>query len=87
MDRKIKHTLLTDTLNMIGMEYYSRKGLEKEKKKEKEKLLQRQDKKYYSKNINNLEGLTYKNCVEMLAPEDWLMLFESCEELDRKGNF
>lgn len=23
----------------------------------------------------------------MLAPEDWLMLFEACEELDRMGNF
>lgn len=37
----------------------------------------RQDKKYYSKNINNLETLNYQNCIEILAPEDWMMLFES----------
>ena len=33
MDRRIKHTLLTDILNLIGIEYTSRKHLEKEKKK------------------------------------------------------
>ena len=25
MDRRIKHTLLTDTLNLIGIEHYSKK--------------------------------------------------------------
>ena len=54
MDRRIKHTLLTDTLNIIGLEYINQKALEKDKKKDKLKLLQRQDKKYFSKNINNL---------------------------------
>lgn len=87
MDRRIKHTLLTDTLNIIGMEYYSKKGLEKDKKKDKLKMLFRQDKKYYSKNINNLENLSFGNCVEILSPEDWLMLLESAEELERRGNF
>lgn len=33
MDRRIKHTLLTDTLNIIGMEYQSKKAMEKDKKK------------------------------------------------------
>jgi len=33
MDRKIKHTLLTDLLNLIGIEYNSRSNLEKIKKK------------------------------------------------------
>lgn len=33
MDRRIKHTLLTDTLNLIGIEHYSRKGLTLDKKK------------------------------------------------------
>ena len=87
MDRKIKHTLLTDTLNLIGIEYYSKKLFEKEKKKEKLKFQQKQDKKYFSRNINNLENLSYRNCLEILSPEDWQMLFESVEELDRKGNF
>lgn len=54
MDRRIKHTLLTDTLNIIGLDYVNQKTLEKDKKKDKLKLLQRQDKKYFSKNINNL---------------------------------
>ena len=38
MDRKIKHTLLTDLLNLIGIEYNTKKNLEKIKKKEKERL-------------------------------------------------
>ncbi len=87
MDRRIKHTLLTDTLNIIGLEYVNQKALEKDKKKDKLKLLQRQDKKYFSKNINNLENLNYNNCVEILSPEDWQMLFETCEEGDRCGNY
>lgn len=87
MDRKIKHTLLTDTLNLIGLEYYSKKNLDKDKKKDKMRLLQRQEKKYYSKNVNAIENLCYQNCIEYLAPEDWQMLFESVEELDRQGNF
>lgn len=33
MDRRIKHTLLTDTLNLIGIEHYSKKTFEKDKKK------------------------------------------------------
>lgn len=89
MDRKIKHTLLTDILNLIGIEYNSKKNLEKIKKKEKERLFHygSQDKKYYSKNINNLEQLSYDNCLEILSPEDWLVLFESEEELTRAGHF
>ena len=46
-----------------------------------------QDKRYYSKNINNLEQLNYNNCLEILSPEDWMVLFESEEELSRIGNF
>jgi tubulin polyglutamylase TTLL4 len=33
MDRKIKHTLLTDVLNLIGIEYNTKKNLDKIKKK------------------------------------------------------
>lgn len=84
MDRRIKHTLLTDTLNLIGLEYQSKKS---DKKKEKLKLYQRQERKFFSKNVNNLENLNINSCIEILSPEDWQMLFESCEELDRMGNF
>lgn len=33
MDRRIKHSLLTDTLNIIGLEYMNQRSLEKDKKK------------------------------------------------------
>ena len=33
------------------------------------------DKRFYSKNINNLEQLNYNSCLEVLSPEDWLVLF------------
>jgi tubulin polyglutamylase TTLL4 len=33
MDRKIKHTLLVDLLNLIGLEIFDRKKYEEEKKK------------------------------------------------------
>lgn len=77
MDRRIKHTLLTDTLNLIGLEPYSRKGYSLDKKREREKFPYRQDKKYFSKNINNLESLNFNNCIEILSPEDWKILFEA----------
>ena len=56
MDRKIKHTLLTDILNLIGIEYYNRKNYQVQQKREKDRFahLHQQDKKYYSKNTNNL---------------------------------
>lgn len=52
MDRKIKHSLLTDTLNLIGIEPPQKKSKDTDKKKE--RLFTRQDRKYFSKNINNL---------------------------------
>jgi len=65
MDRKIKHTLLTDILNIIGIEYNSKKSLQQLKKKEKERLFNygNQDKRFYSKNINNLDQLNYGSCL------------------------
>ncbi len=47
----------------------------------------RQDRRFFSKNINNLENLNYDNCIDILSPEDWLVLFESEEELDRVGHY
>ena len=70
MDRKIKHTLLTDILNLIGIEQISARRVEKQKKKEKERIFNygNPDKKYYSKNINSLEQLNYNTCLELLSP-------------------
>lgn len=53
MDRKIKHTLLTDTLNLLGLEHLTKKSKELSEKK-RDRLIFRQDRKYFSKNINNL---------------------------------
>lgn len=64
MDRKIKHTLLVDLLNLIGLEVFNRKKYEEEKRIEKEKNLtgltgQGEKKALFSKNVNNLSKLTY----------------------------
>lgn len=40
-------------------------------------FVNRIEKKAFSKNINSLEELNYKSCVEILSPEDWLVLFET----------
>ena len=78
MDRKIKHILLTDTLNIIGMEHMTKKDKDNLNEKKKDRLFaMRQDRRFFSKNINNLENLNYENCVNILSPEDWLVLFES----------
>lgn len=78
MDRKIKHILLTDTLNIIGMEHMTKKDKDNLNEKKKDRLFaMRQDRRFFSKNINNLENLNYENCVDILSPEDWLVLFES----------
>ena len=78
MDRKIKHTLLTDVLNLIGIEY--QKDQEKIKKKLKDNFQHLQiGRKIYSKNIKTVEELTFTNCIEILSPDDWLILFESEE--------
>lgn len=86
MDRKIKHTLLTDVLNLIGIENHQDQDKLKKKLKESSQHLQI-GRKIYSKNIKTVEELNFTNCIEMLSPEDWLVLFESEEEMDRLGNF
>jgi tubulin polyglutamylase TTLL4 len=55
MDRKIKHILLTDTLNIIGMEHMTKKDKDNLNEKKKDRLFaMRQDRRFFSKNINNL---------------------------------
>ena len=62
MDRKIKHTLLTDVLNLIGIEY--QKDQEKLKKKLKENFQHMHTgRKIYSKNIKTVEELNFTNCL------------------------
>lgn len=66
----------------------TKKDKENLSEKKKDRLFSlRQDRRFFSKNINNLENLTYENCVDILSPEDWLVLFESEEELDRAGHY
>ena len=88
MDRRIKHMLLVDVLNLIGVEYFQKKRYAELIKREKEWLfVNRSDKKTFSKNINSLEELNYRNCIELLSPEDWQVLFECREEEHRYGHF
>ena len=42
---------------------------------------------YKFKNSTNIHNLSYENCVELLDPEDWLIIFEHEEEIDRLGHF
>lgn len=60
MDRRIKHTLLVDLLNLIGMVYSSPKEQEKSRRVLKDNFYQFQGgKKIYSRNINSLDALKY----------------------------
>lgn len=70
MDRRIKHTLLTDILNLIGIEYTTPKQQQKSRKILKDNFCQIPNftKKIYSRNINNLDTLTFQNCIQILSP-------------------
>jgi tubulin polyglutamylase TTLL4 len=46
-----------------------------------------EEKKYFSKNIKEVELINETNCLKMLSPDDWEMLFETDEENYRRGNF
>lgn len=55
MDRRIKHTLIVDLLNLIGVQYVTSKEQEKAKKVLRDNFyVQQNNKRIYSRNINNL---------------------------------
>ncbi|KAL4432998.1 hypothetical protein ABPG74_005371 [Tetrahymena malaccensis] len=103
LDRKIKHSLLVDVLNIIGITPYDKKQFTDDKKNNlftrafssiSSTMLDCNDsekasssKKNFSKNINDIQDLNYENCLEKLSPENWEVLFETDEEFYRRGHF
>jgi tubulin polyglutamylase TTLL4 len=86
LDRRIKHTLMCDMMNLIGILPYNKRAYEEEKKK-KIPGYNDQTKRNFSKNINDIQDLDHENCFQKLTQEDWLYLFETDEEFYRKGHF
>ena len=72
-DRKVKHTLLVDVLNLIGVRTPVPKTEEETPKIQKKE----EGRRYRFKNAHSIANLSYDNCLEVLSPEDWLILFES----------
>ena len=63
LDRRIKHTLMCDLMNLIGIQPYDKKKLEEEKKK---RIPGCNNPEYprrgFSKNINDITDLNHENC-------------------------
>jgi tubulin polyglutamylase TTLL4 len=62
LDTKIKHTLLTDTFNLIGVQPPLKGSTQMPKE-------------IFSRNIRQLADLDYSNCVDRLNVQDWNILF------------
>lgn len=77
LDAKIKTSLISDMLNLVGFKIYDKKKIEEEKAQIKKK-------EGFS---NEISDLSYENCLEKLSVEQWNVLFESEEEFERKGEF
>lgn len=63
LDTKIKHTLLTDTFNLIGIHPPLKTNIPQPQKQ------------IFSRNIKQLADLDYNNCVDRLGVQDWNILF------------
>jgi len=84
LDKKVKTTLMTDIMNLVGVQPYDKKKYEDELKK---KLPGTETRKYPNKNVNDVGDLNEENCLEKLSMDDWNILFETDEENYRRGNF
>lgn len=85
LDRRIKHRLISDILNLVGIVPYNKKQYTEDLKS---KLPGVNDKfQYQPKNINDVQDLDYDNCLSKLSADDWLILLETDEEYYRRGNF
>jgi len=82
LDRRIKTSLMVDTLNLVGfipqnirriLQIQEQKFSELNEKKAKKK----------PKRLEDLFELNSENCVEKLMPDDWTLLFETDEEFHR----
>ena len=85
LDRRIKHRLISDILNIVGIAPYSKKLFIEDLKNKLPGVNEKPT--YQSKNIHDLQDLDYDNCLTKLSPEDWVVLFETDEEFYRRGNF
>lgn len=77
LDAKIKTSLISDILNLVGFKIYDKRKIEEEKAQIKKK----------EGTCNELSDLSYENCLEKLSVDQWNVLFESEEEFERKGQF
>lgn len=84
LDKKIKTTVICDTMNLLGFLPYDKKKADEEKKNKNPGV---EGRKYQSKNINDISELSEQNCLELLSADDWNVLFETDEEWYRKGDF
>ena len=83
LDIKLKFGLISDILNILGINPYNKKKI----KLCFENNFMKDFKKKKNYNISNFDDLNYENCIEKLGIDDFNMLFELDEELYRKGNF
>ena len=87
LDRKIKHSLLSDMLNLVGIIPYDKKKYVEDQKKRLGGVNIKERGTLFSKNLNDIKELNSSNCIELLGPDDWNILFEADEEYYRKGCF
>ena len=85
LDRKVKTTVICDTMNLLGYQPFDKKKFEEKKKKNKSP--EKEGRKHQSRNINEANNLTAENCLNILSSDDWNILFETDEEWYRKGNY
>ena len=84
LDAKIKTSLISDILNLIGLKVYDKKKLNENIK---ERFLNEEKKNINSNAIHKLSDLNQNNCLKKLTTENWNVLFENEEEYARKGQF
>lgn len=84
MDKKIKTTMMCDTMNLLGYLPYDKKKYEEERKN---KVPGSEGRKYQPKNVNDVLNLNEENCLELLSSDDWNVLFETDEEYYRRGAY
>lgn len=84
LDKKIKTTVMCDTMNLLGYMGYDRKKYEEERRN---KTPGMEIRKHQPKNVNEVAELNENNCINLLSSDDWNVLFETDEEWYRKGDF
>lgn len=87
LDTRIKHTLVCDAFNLIGIQPYDKKKYDDDMKKRIPGVSDPNKVGLHSKFIGDLADLTPENMLEKLQVDDWNVLFETDEENYRTGNF